>query len=802
MSEKSIGNPKKGPLTNVKSPSSLVTLKYNGSFCNNLVQKSKIFSVIDDPSFSDSRVNDLVYDVSKIPGQDSELLNNIINLLLQLRAAQSDQNVFVQNNTVVREQILNQLKSEILKVNNRLTKKEIKELEVISSNSFDQKSLTDILKSLLERSKKKSSLSEGLGENTSQIYRNQGRISDGILSRYNRAINETSYNTRVFDRVLNHLSFNKLIHRIQPDTDSEPLEDSSSSDVYKKSKKKPSKQILSKKSIVKSTKDIENLNEQYGEELINKSDLILSVIKSQVKLSEINVLSKTKEFVRKIISKNVSGIISAETELINKSIVREQVKEIREDILRHQEQNDYYRSKHQNEIRRINSELKRFQNLKIITNSKKFESKASEFIDLNTQNIIKKNIIKLSSGKSVLHKFETIGENAISNYINKKAVYKDKFINKLFENYNYDYSKKVYRDNVNLRNRFINIDDGSVRDIHQENVLVNHINRKYINRQNIHDESTSLTDENINKYRVTKKHLTSNIKKSKKYNVIDEQIDKIDNKRLNTIVEKVVSTNYQNKLNEFINFLKTEKVNKYKTLIRSENIDRNLIFNVSQREVLKKIHDKHENIKVALENTVTKYDKYLDNVNLVRKIDTSKIQNKIHTNYITNSLRNISNIKLENTSVLNYKKLPDKLSYIHKLGKQNVKQEDRFIPPQNKLYYFDEPLFDPYDDKSHMVYKQPPKILEKQEQKKEEKKQKVKSEQQPDIVFEDRPAQTQAVDAKKIEQKIMSRTLDRNQIEDLIRSYMKNIDVGSISRTVMSGIERKIAMDRKRRGIF
>ena len=147
--------PEAKSLIKVKAPLGIVGLKNNSSFCGAIFKQNKITSIIDDESSSFEERGDLVYNLSASFGYDQDVLAKIIELLLQLRAAQSEQNVFVQNNTVVKEQILSQLKNEILRVNNRLTKSQIKNLEVVSSNSFDKEVLDSILKSLLEDAKKK-----------------------------------------------------------------------------------------------------------------------------------------------------------------------------------------------------------------------------------------------------------------------------------------------------------------------------------------------------------------------------------------------------------------------------------------------------------------------------------------------------------------------------------------------------------------------------------------------------------------------------------------------------------------------
>ena len=155
MKEKSINSTGMKAMTNVKSPGNLITLKNNNSFCNYFINHNSMTSLVDNNEEYDSSQSKLIYDFSGTSLPYDDVLGKIIDLLFQLRAAQSDQNVFVQNNTVVREQILNQLQNEILKVNHKLSKSQIKNLEVISSNSFDEDKLNEILKSFLDSSKKK-----------------------------------------------------------------------------------------------------------------------------------------------------------------------------------------------------------------------------------------------------------------------------------------------------------------------------------------------------------------------------------------------------------------------------------------------------------------------------------------------------------------------------------------------------------------------------------------------------------------------------------------------------------------------
>ena len=152
----SINSKKSSSLQKIKPSLNLISLKYNNNFCNKILQKNTVNYNNNIENYGSSN---LIYDMSRIPSSNTEAFSTIIDLLLQLRAAQDDKNITVQNNTVLREQIVNQLKNEILRVSNNLTKKQIRDLEVVSSNNFDPKELTDLLNSFINTAKKKISIS-------------------------------------------------------------------------------------------------------------------------------------------------------------------------------------------------------------------------------------------------------------------------------------------------------------------------------------------------------------------------------------------------------------------------------------------------------------------------------------------------------------------------------------------------------------------------------------------------------------------------------------------------------------------
>lgn len=136
------------------TPNYMTLTNKNSSFCAKFLKKHSMAVTVDNETQTSAK-RSLVYDFSRKRDLDEDVLQRIIDLLLQLRASGSDQNVLIQNNTVIRQQILNQLKNELTNVRNHLTSGQVQKLEVASNNVFDEKTINDILKSLLEESKKK-----------------------------------------------------------------------------------------------------------------------------------------------------------------------------------------------------------------------------------------------------------------------------------------------------------------------------------------------------------------------------------------------------------------------------------------------------------------------------------------------------------------------------------------------------------------------------------------------------------------------------------------------------------------------
>ena len=106
-----------------------------------------------------------------------------------------------------------------------------------------------------------------------------------------------------------------------------------------------------------------------------------------------------------------------------------------------------------------------------------------------------------------------------------------------------------------------------------------------------------------------------------------------------------------------------------------------------------------------------------------------------------------------------------------------------------------------------MVHKKLPKITENnntQENKNTNKLNYYKKQDDPKIIIEKQVKRDdpKIIDTKTIEKNILGKTLNKQEIVNLIESYMKDINIRTISEQVMNKIEYKIDLDRRRRGIF
>ncbi len=796
-------SPNERNLAKVKAASSLITLKYNNNFCNKFFEKSKISSIVEEPSYFNEGTQNLVYDLSRASSSNTEFFNTIIDLLLQLRAAQSDQNVFVQNNTVLREQILNQLKSEVLRVSHKLTKSQIKSLEVLSSNSFDEKALTDILKSFLTSSKKKFSDDEPDGKFHGSTYALLNLGVRKIISRYTETFNKINEKKEFFSKIISHVNSRHLLHTSNNLENIKPQGSVADEQSNKKLKNSKPKTYLIKRHSLESHSEKKSFYDLLGDNIIKSSNLILPLIKLQTKLSEINILSKTRLIAQNIVNKAISKTLPSEIELVNRVIEKTQISEIQESLLYSKERYENYKVKYQTEIKKIQNQLKKFQTYKSITSSKELELKSSRVMDLSIQNEVRKNVFRLISQNQVLRRIEITSENAVKNYLTKSLIHKHKVIDKLFENYSQKHERKAVYNSKYIKHKALKLEKSLVKDINSEYVLKNDIELKNLEYTNLIKNISDYTHQNIKNRHVKK--IYSNAQKFKLRNLISESYEDktFKFKSLNYDFYKKLSNKSQIHSQELLNFLIENKLNKEKSFSDFISKKIKLVFDFSESKFKNRFFSKIRVLENNRHKELIINNLELERTKIFKNLSEEEILKSLNVTEITKKVDEIQKLQGRTISIVNQKALQKKRNFIHSLNlPEDFKNIFKFTS-NDKIYHLNNVLYSPYSDKSHMIYKQTLKSEEKEEKEPIKKAQKPSiKESVPDIKKVSKPAASQILDSKEIERKLMAQTLGKKEIINLIESYMSGINIEEISRNVLNKVEGKILMDKKRVGIF
>lgn len=501
MENKEAKLPKIKSLTKIKAPIGIVGLKNNSNFCGAVFKQNKIASIVDDGVSPFQERGDLIYSSAPSLGYDQDVLARIIELLLQLRAAQNDQNVFVQNNTVVREQILSQLKNEILRVNNRLTKSQIKNLEVVSSNSFDAKALNDILKSLIEDSKKKLENGEpaAYGSRVTRILNDFvigkiSKVSSKVISResYERDLINRIYKTTSFeDEFLNGKAADLKSGRKKAKTQADDAKKGAQLKKAKKEKVKTQKELvqpevldLSEKNVLKIFKEVlpiikSNRKIVHTSLLENLIRFVKSKEEKPIILTTVESKEKTNRHKNIYESKSVDIPLKSReiyTELINRKTVdeysgKEEVKTAEKTEVtkrRHFLEKDLADKVNENNIllKEFKEKIARHKN---ILKHTKFENKYITDEDIKTEKIFEG---VQTSRKNLVHKtektFKSYDENVtyenIINDVFKKSFQKDITKTQKDIKRNVDILKK---ENLQEKLNFIT-EKGKVKTVYQE----------------------------------------------------------------------------------------------------------------------------------------------------------------------------------------------------------------------------------------------------------------------------------------------------------------------------------------------
>lgn len=566
----------KGIISNTHSERHLLTLSRNTSFCQSFMKKINISTTVSDEDIAPK--SNLIYSLPKSSEFDYEAIQAIIDLLLQLRAAQSDQNVFVQNNTVVRQQILRQLKNELTKVQGGLTQNQIQKLRVVSSNTFDEDTLNELLNSLLEDSKKKLDENKNKKQGNALVSKNTNtEILHNLNEKYTKLINSTRHNEHVVNEVLNKVVYRKQNVDKYVDENVPNLE-------YAQGKQSPEQTISRKvrnEEILENQRSISNLlreeNISYQKRTLNISRLVSQVDKISSKISTLNLSQELKDTVLNIWQNAYSKYINS----------FEESKSVTKNVL------------HENEYENISKSNIVYSNV-INSYDKVKEQVYKEIEDYYTQN----NIVSKES--------KTL-KNILVKVLEKKE---------LSDLYSRIINKKITRAHTNI----VNASETKITNTKQDNLLIN--KRKFL-RQNI--DIAKITNKDSFIYKTIessiKKILQSNVKENISEIFKDENYKKVFTDIIRNIRKTQIS-----RLNQIEKEKKIKEKNKTKhtsyTTLREKKLIDKLEENVYDRNIFKvseAVRNIQRNEKLRLKENIT---------NLRKNILVNKINKELTVNLL------------------------------------------------------------------------------------------------------------------------------------------------------------------------
>ena len=802
MENKDLKTNVKSNFMNVKNPSMIGTLKKNNNFCTSFFSKQIETTIVD--NVSELNVSkELVYSTPYKNNFDAEAINKIIDLLMQLRAASSDQSILVQNNTVLRDQILNQLKSEVLRAGNNLTKNQIENLKVISSNTFDEKTLTDILKSFLESSKKKS---DDKSEKLTHLAENKDSkslFSKGIYKNYISVIDRVNYYTKVLDKVFKNVLYNPAIKKKSSELKRVNSEDNTSLETLNKTE--ISRNKISKNKIKQNKIEIlDEITKFYEENIISGSSLLPKIIKLQTKISEIGILENVNTIAENVIKKSLPKVLSSETELINKIVNTEKIDKIYEDITLSKEQYENEKAYQERRISRIYNDVRKFNNSKYIIQNISEILKSNKVKGFNLEENIKKNIVKLSTQKSVINKVKNVYDNTIENTIEKNIENKTELVNK--ENVVSVQKEEInaVKDIVNVKRSGIKIDRDFVENIRQNNILMKdfYVQRKNLtNIHNLSEKVNNVYSEFEEQKNIQNKENLITLKnvdyREIENEILDQKLKEIENVSENKIVNKL-----QKKLKT-----KTEKLTN-KTSSLEERILTELFSPISSKKIIKT--NLHKNLnsvvvnktkngttnEVLKQKNIYEFEPVYAKENILNETDVEEIISRNNIKVLNPKIikENITKTRIKNVyRDFAKNKIHKYLENTYDTRKDYLINKITTDIDQNQFRHFDE---------NYMVYKENKIQSEKVKEKpKKEIRYKTKKVGNYSKASQSSPEPIN-IDTRSIEKNILSKTMSKKDIIDLIESRSNSIDIEAISNEIIEKISLNMEIDRRRNGIF
>lgn len=578
----------------------------------------------------------LIFDMTSTNRLDQDTLKNIVDLLTQLKDSQADPNVFVQNNTVVKQQILSQLKNELINVQNKLSKGQQQKLEIISNDSFDEDTLNDLLKSLKEDSKKK--LKHRLGTRSLRLTSND---VEKVTISHNVLRNQTQF-IRLWNRYEKYISKEPKI------------------DLFKESPRQ--------KSIVhvKKLQTAYDKNNLYNLKLVQSKSILNKVINKEKTLLELlQPIKETNSFYKESETKRKYGeIATSSVEYKDKNTI---VYNKDFNYLVYKDIEERYSSNIEQHINKI-----------ISTKTKK----ESQFIHYGKIDKYKEDKLYLKSRDLYVkdirfHVKSILNKDILQHEFTRKNILDNKYIKnnilKINNDVNYRYTQSITKDNFldtsNLT--YYNEDIKKTIEDHQTKIRV------------INNRLSILDHEYINKKDITNFINLQSINKeySKKYeNLLTRHIIE-----KSSIFDQTLFSAQKNKITLYNSVLKNNfKINNIEDIIK--NTTKNIILSQVTTKINSKTHNVYEDTKIKkrskkLYNTVLNKS-YKTSLNIIENQEENKVFDKVYLEDKNLSInRYLKNKESQFITSFKSKREDVKTENYNKIIKRinNIKQDNKLI---------------------------------------------------------------------------------------------------------------------------
>ncbi len=606
-------------------------MKNNSAFCSVLINRPPMTTIVDDESRNDINGRALIYNIYKKDNYIQEVLQSIIDLLMQLRATQDEQNGFFQNNTVVRQNILQQLKNEILNVRNNLTQGQVQKLELVSNNLFDEKTLNELLKSLLEESKKKSEDQESLKSKYRVRTSNENqKIFSNIVKNYNNLINLKNKYTSVIKAVSGKEILKESFPKRQLINIKKPLR------VQEDEKHQEAKPEKEQRTTLQNTVNRSLEQRQF----LKRTELIKNVLKERNILNRYTDLFKVKltglELKKKVESRNLGYFIHEETKKKHENLNK--ISENRVLFKRSKTEFRFLKTYNvrETEEKQDDQRVKRSE-LKVL--DKEFRTNVNRKVHLASsavENIFKNIFVK----KEILSAYNKV----ISENIKEKSI--KRIFSKSFLLNNYIRTADITEEKYNKQKTLNNIASYIFSTSKIKNQLINVINTEKFKVRNKEIQNRTLNKNILHSFSLQKisERIIENTsligrktEKTLKFQEIEDQIQETYKKISKIELEKQV---------------KRQKINKYNVETRVKNVPQ--IYNESIINEYEKAAPKTAHIYKKIK--VTDITTLLNKENLVKR----QLQQK------ENFAKKITERRITDEKLISQKNIVDKTELVIK----------------------------------------------------------------------------------------------------------------------------------------